>query len=72
MLPYILIILASTVIIAVPNVIFRPGGEPWYMYLIMTVAAVLASLLVDAIVAFIGRRLPKKWMNPNYSEKVER
>ncbi len=65
MLPYIIIILASTVVIALPNVIFRPGGEPWYMYLIMTVAAVLASLLIDAIVAFIGRRLPKKWMDPN-------
>ena len=65
MLPYIIIILASTIVIALPNVIFRPGGEPWYMYLIMTVAAVLASLLIDAIVAFIGRRLPKKWMDPN-------
>lgn len=62
---YIIIILVSTVIIAVPNAIFRPGGEPWYMYLIMTVAAVLASLLIDGLVAFIGRRLPKKWMDPN-------
>lgn len=62
---YIIIILISTVLIAVPNAIFRPGGEPWYMYLIMTVAAVAASLLIDGIVAFVGRRLPKKWMNPN-------
>ena len=65
MLAYILIILISTLIIAIPNCIFTPGGEPWYMYLIMTLAAVAASLLVDGIVAFIGRRLPKKWMNPN-------
>ena len=65
MLLYLIIIFASTVIIAVPNIIFRPGGEPWYMYLIMTVAAVLASLLIDGLVAFIGRRLPKKWMDPN-------
>ena len=65
MLLYIIIIVASTVIIAVPNIIFRPGGEPWYMYLIMTVAAVAASFLIDAIVAIIGRRLPKKWMDPN-------
>ena len=62
---YIIIILVSTVIIAVPNAIFRPGGEPWYMYLIMTVVAVAASLLIDGIVAFVGRRLPKKWMDPN-------
>ena len=62
---YIIIILISTVVIAVPNAIFRPGGEPWYMYLIMTVAAVAASLLIDGIVAFVGRRLPKKWMDPN-------
>ena len=62
---YIIIILVSTVIIAVPNAIFRLGGEPWYMYLIMTVAAVAASLLIDGIVAFVGRRLPKKWMDPN-------
>ena len=62
---YLIVILVSTVVIAVPNVIFRPGGEPWYMYLIMTVAAVIASFLVDGLVAFIGRRLPKKWMDPN-------
>lgn len=65
MILYIIIILVSTVVIAVPNIILRPGGEPWYMYLIMTVAAVAASLLIDGLVAFIGRRLPKKWMNPN-------
>ena len=65
MLLYIVIILVSTVIIALPNIIFRPGGEPWYMYLIMTVAAVVASFLIDALVALIGRRLPKKWMDPN-------
>lgn len=65
MILYLIIILVSTVIIAVPNIIFRPGGEPWYMYLIMTVAAVVASFLIDGLVAFIGRRLPKKWMDPN-------
>ena len=65
MLLYIIIILISTVIIAVPNIIFRPGGEPWYMYLIMTVAAVAASFLIDALVALVGRRLPKKWIDPN-------
>lgn len=62
---YLIIILISTIVIALPNVIFRPGGEPWYMYLIMTIAAVVASLLIDGLVAFIGRRLPKKWMDPN-------
>ena len=65
MILYIIIILVSTVVIAVPNIILRPSGEPWYMYLIMTFAAVAASLLIDGLVAFIGRRLPKKWMNPN-------
>ena len=62
---YLIIILASTVIIALPNILLRPGGEPWYMYLIMTVAAVVASFLIDALVALVGRRLPKKWMDPN-------
>ena len=65
MIIYLIIILASTVIIALPNVLLRPGGEPWYMYLIMTVAAVAASFLIDALVALVGRRLPKRWMNPN-------
>ena len=65
MILYLIIILASTVIIALPNILLRPGGEPWYMYLIMTVAAVIASLAIDGLVAFIGRRLPKKWMDPN-------
>ena len=65
MLPYILIIIISTAVIAVPNCIFTPGGEPWYMYLIMTVAAVIASVLIDGLVAFIFRRFPKRWMDPN-------
>ena len=65
MIIYLIIILASTVIIALPNVLLRPGGEPWYMYLIMTVAAVAASFLIDALVALVGRRLPKRWMDPN-------
>ena len=65
MLPYLLIILVSTIIIAVPNCLLRPGGEEWYIYLIMTVGAVVVSILVDGLVAFIGRRLPKKWMDPN-------
>ena len=65
MLLYFIISFVCTVIIALPNVLLRPGGEPWYMYLIMTVAAVIASILIDGLVAFIGRRLPKRWMNPN-------
>ncbi len=65
MITYLIIILVSMVVIAVPNTLLRPGGEPWYIYLIMTVAAVAASFLIDAIVALIGRRLPKKWMDPN-------
>ena len=66
MIPYLIIILTATVVIAVPNTLLRPGGEPWYMYLIMTVAAVAASFLIDAIVALIGRRcVPQKWLDPN-------
>ena len=65
MVLYLIVILVSTVIIAVPNCIFRPGGEPWYIYLIMVFAAIAASFIIDAVVAFVGRRLPKKWMDPN-------
>ena len=65
MLLYSLIILISTAIIATLNCLFRPGGEEWWIYLIMTLVAVIASLLIDGLVAFIGRRLPSRWMNPN-------
>ena len=65
MVLYLSIIIISTIIIALPNVLLRPGGEPWWFYLIMTLAAVVASLLIDGLVAFIGRRLPEKWMDPN-------
>lgn len=65
MLLYLIIIIVSTAIIAIPNIIFRPGGEQWYIYLIMTISAVIASFIIDGLVAFIGRRLPKKWMDPN-------
>ena len=65
MIIYLLIIGISTAVIATLNCIFTPGGEPWYMYLIMTVAAVAAAFIIDAVVAIIGRRLPEKWMDPN-------
>lgn len=65
MILYSSIILISASLIAVLNAIFRPGGEKWYYYILMTLIAVIASLLIDGITAFIGRRLPKKWMNPN-------
>ena len=56
MIIYLLIIGISTAVIAALNCIFTPGGEPWYMYLIMTFAAVIAAFVIDAIVAIIGRR----------------
>ena len=65
MVLYLIIISICTVLIAVPNCVFRPGGEPWWLYLIMTLGAVIASILVDGLVAFIGRRLPERWMDPN-------
>lgn len=65
MILYLSIIFICTVVIALPNALLRPGGESWYIYVIMTIAAVVASILIDGLVAFIGRRLPKKWMNPN-------
>ena len=65
MLLYSIIILICFTLITVPNCIFTPGGEKWYIYLIMSVIAVIASILIDAFVAIVGRHLPAKWMNPN-------
>ncbi|MCR5184941.1 MAG: hypothetical protein K6C32_02545 [Bacilli bacterium] len=65
MLLYLLVIFISTAIIAVVNILTNPMNEPWYYYLLMTLAMVAAAFVVDAIVAIIGRRLPKKWMDPN-------
>ena len=65
MILYLVIIVLSMAAIMVPNALLRPGGEQWFYYVMMTVVGVVASLIIDGIVAFIGRRLPKKWMDPN-------
>ena len=64
---YILTILICAIIIYVPNAFTNPAGVdmPWVYYLLAVVIFIAASVLVDGIVAFVIRRLPAKWMNPD-------
>lgn len=59
---YLLIILICSIVIYIPNALVNPANInlPWVYYLLAVIIYVLASVLVDGIVAFIIRRLPSK------------
>ena len=63
---YLLIIFICSLIIYIPNAIINPANIslPWVYYLLAVIIFIAASVVVDGIVAFIGRKLPEKWMNP--------
>jgi len=63
---YLIIILASIVIIYLPNAIFNPAHieYPWLYYLIAIAIFVAGEFILDALVAIIGRKLPEKCVNP--------
>ena len=64
---YLLTILICAIIIYIPNALTNPAGVdlPWVYYLLAVVIFIVASVIVDGIVAFVIRRLPEKWMDPN-------
>ena len=59
---YPLIIIISMIIITVMNILFN-NMEPWYIYVIYTTALTIIVILVDGIVAWIIRNMPKKWFD---------
>ena len=63
---YLIIILICSLIIYIPNAIFNPAGVdyPWAYYALAVVIYIAGEVLIDAIVAIIGRKLPEKMMNP--------
>lgn len=63
---YLLVILICAIIIYIPNAICNVANSnlPWVYYLLAVIIYIVASVLVDGLVAFIIRRLPAKWMNP--------
>ncbi|MCR4911793.1 MAG: hypothetical protein K5925_04650 [Bacilli bacterium] len=63
---YLIIIIVCSIIIYIPNAIVNPAGVdyPWAYYALAVVIYVLGEVLIDAIVAIIGRKLPEKMMNP--------
>lgn len=63
MLLYSIIILVCFVTISGINLIFQPGGEPWYYYIYWTAIFALGAFIIDALVALIVRRLPSKWFS---------
>ena len=68
MIFYILVIAISMAAIALPNIFFNPMGYPWWVYLLATLAFVVAAVIVDAIVAIIIRKLPAKFVD--YHKKM--
>ena len=63
---YLIIIVVFSLIVYFPNAIWNPAGidYPWAYYALAIVIYIAASVAVDGVVAFIIRRLPEKWMNP--------
>lgn len=63
---YLIVILVCSIIIYIPNAICNVSGSdnPWLYYFLAVLIYIAASVVVDGLVAFIIRRLPKKWMNP--------
>ena len=64
MLFYIIVIVVSAVVISLLNIFLSPMGYPWWGYILATLAFIVAAILVDALVAFIVRKLmPAKWFD---------
>ena len=64
---YTRIILVAMTIIAITNILFN-NMEPWYIYVIYTIALTILVILIDGLVAWIIRSLPEKWFD--YHKKV--
>ena len=64
---YPIIIITAMIIIAVMNILFN-NMEPWYIYVIYTVALTIIVILIDGLVAWIIRSLPSKCVD--YNKKV--
>ena len=62
MLLYSIIILISMAAVITLNSFFNPlYQDKWWLYIIFTVALVIISILIDALVAIIIRKMPEKW-----------
>ena len=63
---YLIIIVICALIIYVFNAIFNPAGIdlPWVYYLLAVIIFIAGEILIDALVAIIGRKLPEKCVNP--------
>lgn len=59
---YLVIILVGMILISGLNILFNSSLE-WHYIILATILFVIASVIVDGIVAFLIRRLPYKWLN---------
>ena len=59
---YLVIILVGMILISGLNIIFNSFLD-WHYIILATILFVIASVIVDGIVAFLIRRLPYKWLN---------
>lgn len=59
---YLIVIVLMMGLISGANILFNPMFS-WYIYLIATVAFTILSIVVDAIVAIVIRKMPEKWFD---------
>lgn len=64
---YLIIILVSMALISSANIIFNDTYE-WYFYIIFVVGLVVASIIIDGLVALVIRKMPEKWFD--YKMKI--
>jgi hypothetical protein len=60
---YIILIVGSTLLVGLINILFNAFNEPWWVLLLSSIIATISVILVDAIVALIIRHLPSKWFS---------
>jgi len=64
MILYSIITVISLALIVTLNTIFNPAqSEYWWFYLVYSLAVAIIAFLLDALIAFVIRRMPAKWFS---------
>ena len=58
---YLVVILIGMILISGLNILFNSSLE-WHYIILATILFVVASVIIDGIVAFIIRKIPYKWL----------
>lgn len=64
MILYSIITIICLALVVTLNTIFNPAqSEYWWFYLVYSLAVAIIAFLLDALIAFVIRRMPAKWFS---------